>query len=105
MDVLPLLSDTIRLFIPTAPRRQKVAFAMEKGGVLDLPQSLNAITVGLGWDTDEGEADLDVSAILLDATGNEIETVFFGRLQSHEHGIEHSGDNLTGAGEGDDEQI
>merc|ERR1712107_337686 len=34
-----------------------------------------------------------------------VETVFFGRLQSTAHGIKHSGDNLTGAGEGDDEQI
>merc|ERR1711972_318964 len=105
MDVLPLLSDTIRMFIPSAPKKQKVAFAMEKGGVLDLPQDLGRITVGLGWDVDEGEVDLDVSAVLVDGQGNDLEAVFFGRLESEEHGIQHTGDNLTGEGEGDDEQI
>jgi len=105
MDILPLLAETCRIFIPSAPKRQKVAFAMEKGGVLDLPKELAQITVGLGWDADEGEVDLDVSAVLLDANGNDIEAVFFGRLESEEHGIQHTGDNLTGEGDGDDEQI
>jgi len=105
MDILPLLSDVIRIFLPSAPRRQKVAFAMEKGGVLDLPQGLGQITVGLGWDIDDGECDLDVSAVLMDADGNDLEAVFFGRLESEEHGIQHTGDNLTGEGDGDDEQI
>merc|ERR1719277_70176 len=66
MDILPLLSQVIRGFIPGAPARQKVAFAMEKGGVLDLPKSMAQITVGLGWDVDDGEVDLDVSAVLMD---------------------------------------
>merc|ERR1711976_711329 len=95
----------IRRFLPHAPERQKVAFAMEKGGVLDLPQSLGQITVGLGWDVDEGEGDLDVSAVLMDREDKDVEAVFFGRLESEEHGIQHTGDNLTGEGEGDDEQI
>merc|ERR1712226_437621 len=86
MDILPLLSNVIRGFLPNAPQKQKVAFAMEKGGVLDLPQSLGKITVGLGWDVDEGECDLDVSAVLMDHNGNDIEAVFFGRLESEEHG-------------------
>ncbi|CAK0837065.1 unnamed protein product [Prorocentrum cordatum] len=105
MDILPLLSQVVRSFVPGAPQRQKVAFAMEKGAVLDLPMGMGEITVGLGWDVDEGECDLDVSAILLDAEGLDLEAVFFGRLESEQHGIEHTGDNLTGEGEGDDEQI
>lgn len=105
MDILPLLADVIRVFIPNAPRRQKVAFAMEKGAVMDLPRDLGSITVGLGWDTDCGECDLDVSAVLLDSNGAEVETVFFGRLESEEHGVKHTGDNLTGEGDHDDEQI
>mmetsp|Transcript_29031 Transcript_29031/g.83296 ORF Transcript_29031/g.83296 Transcript_29031/m.83296 type:complete len:431 (-) Transcript_29031:15-1307(-) len=105
MDILPLLSEVIRGFLPHAPARQKVAFAMEKGGIMDLPQALDAITIGLGWDTGAGEVDLDVSAVLLDANGGNVETVFFGKLESLEHGIVHSGDNLTGEGDGDDEQI
>ncbi|CAJ1378774.1 unnamed protein product [Effrenium voratum] len=78
---------------------------MEKGGVLDMPLGMNSITVGLGWGVDEGEVDLDVSAVLLDQRGSVLEAVFFGHLESAEHGIVHSGDNLTGEGEGDDEQI
>merc|ERR1711939_864667 len=105
MDILPQLSTLIRRFLPHAPQRQKVAFAMEKGGVLDLPQGLGQITVGLGWDVDEGECDLDVSAVLMDRDGRDVESVFFGRLESEEHGIQHTGDNLTGEGDGDDEQI
>merc|ERR1711959_297988 len=105
MDILPQLSTVIRGFLPHAPPKQKVAFAMEKGGVLDLPQGMSQITVGLGWDVDEGECDLDVSAVLMDRDGNDVEAVFFGRLESEEHGIQHTGDNLTGEGEGDDEQI
>jgi len=105
MDILPQLSSVIRSFLPHAPPKQKVAFAMEKGAVLDLPQGLGQITVGLGWDVDEGECDLDVSAVLMDREGRDVEAVFFGRLESEEHGIAHTGDNLTGEGEGDDEQI
>merc|ERR1719498_1292494 len=105
MDVIPQLSEVIRHWIPQAPARQKVAFAMEKGSVLDLPQGLGQITVGLGWDVDDGECDLDVSAVLMDRDGKDVEAVFFGRLESEEHGIQHTGDNLTGEGEGDDEQI
>lgn len=105
MDILPHLAEIICEFMPHAPKKQKVAFAMEKGGVLDLPMEMGRITVGLGWDVDEGEVDLDVSAVLLDRDGVDLEAIFFGRLESEEHGIQHTGDNLTGEGDGDDEQI
>jgi len=105
MDILPLLSQVIRGFLPTAPAKQKVAFAMEKGGILDLPMDMGQIVVGLGWDVDDGECDLDVSAVLMDTSGQDLETVFFGRLESEAHGVRHTGDNLTGEGDGDDEQI
>lgn len=105
MDILPALGQTIQSFIPNAPKKQKVAFAMEKGGILDLPLELGRITVGLGWDVDDGEVDLDVSAVLMDKGGRDLEAVFFGRVESEEHGIYHSGDNPNGEGDGDDEQI
>mmetsp|Transcript_69442 Transcript_69442/g.131001 ORF Transcript_69442/g.131001 Transcript_69442/m.131001 type:complete len:433 (-) Transcript_69442:47-1345(-) len=105
MDILPHLAEIICEFLPHAPKKQKVAFAMEKGSVLALPMEMGRITVGLGWDVDEGECDLDVSAVLLDRDGADLEAVFFGRLESEEHGIVHTGDNLTGEGDGDDEQI
>merc|ERR1712107_722113 len=59
----------------------------------------------MGWDVDDGECDLDVSAVLLGGSGQVLEAVFFGRLESELHGIRHTGDNLTGEGDGDDEQI
>eukprot|EP00929_Paragymnodinium_shiwhaense_P098323 TRINITY_DN59811_c0_g1_i2.p1 TRINITY_DN59811_c0_g1~~TRINITY_DN59811_c0_g1_i2.p1 ORF type:complete len:426 (+),score=66.18 TRINITY_DN59811_c0_g1_i2:106-1383(+) len=105
MDILPLIAETVRCFIPTAPKRQKVAFAMDKGSVMDLPQMLSKVTIGLGWDLGAEEIDMDVSAILLDSSAGEVETIFFGREESLEHGVKHMGDNVDGEGEGDDEQI
>jgi len=106
MDILePTVGELVRGLLPGAPRRLKVAFAMEKGAVVDLPQSseIKEITAGLGWDTLNGNIDLDVSAVLFDAAGKAFEAVFFGNLESS--GLEHSGDNLTGEGSGDDETI
>ena len=57
----------------------------------------------MGWDTDNGDVDLDVSVVLYDAHGKERDAIFFGNLDGH--GLLHSGDNLTGEGDGDDETI
>merc|ERR1712032_1367476 len=78
---------------------------MDKGAVLDLPQSdaLRVVTVGLGWDVLGKGVDLDVSAVLFDNQARQVDAIFFGKLKSN--GLEHSGDNLTGEGDGDDEQI
>lgn len=106
VDILePTIGNLIRKYIPNAPRRQKVAFAMEKGAVVDLPQSrqLRNITAGLGWDVVGAGVDLDVSAVCFDSRKRVVETIFFGNLEGC--GIKHSGDNLTGDGDGDDEQI
>lgn len=106
IDVLePTIGNIIRRVIPSAPKRQKVAFAMEKGSVVDLPATnqLGTITTGLGWDVEGDDVDLDVSAVLFDPKGNLVSAVFFGNLE--EAGLTHTGDNLTGEGDGDDEQI
>mmetsp|Transcript_112310 Transcript_112310/g.217591 ORF Transcript_112310/g.217591 Transcript_112310/m.217591 type:complete len:406 (-) Transcript_112310:109-1326(-) len=106
IDILePTIGNFVRQMIPHAPRRIKAAFAMEKGAVVDLPKSadMRQIVAGLGWDTDDGDVDLDVSVVLLDQGGGHAETVFFGNLEAP--GITHSGDNLTGEGDGDDETI
>jgi tellurium resistance protein TerD len=69
------------------------------------------VTVGLGWDirtTTGADFDLDASAIGVKADSKVLTDqhfVFFGNLKSPEGAIEHTGDNLTGEGEGDDEQI
>ena len=90
-----------------------MAISLQKGQKIDLTKGnpgLNNIIVGLGWDTNkyDGQADfdLDASAFLLDATGKvatDKNFVYYGNLKSS--GVEHTGDNLTGEGEGDDEQI
>ena len=87
-----------------------------KGGNVSLTKQagtagLSAVTVGLGWDvrsTDGAGFDLDASAIGVDANGKVLSDqhfVFFGNLTSPDGSIEHTGDNLTGEGDGDDEQI
>ena len=75
-------------------------------------RSLTNIMVGLGWDVnafDSGSAfDLDAAAFLLGASGKcptERDFIFYGNLKHSTGAVEHMGDNLTGAGDGDDEQI
>lgn len=74
--------------------------------------SLKNIMVGLGWDVnafDSGaDFDLDTAAFLLDESGRcptEKEFVFYGNLEHSSGSVKHLGDNLTGGGDGDDEQI
>ncbi len=68
---------------------------------------LSAVTLGLGWDpAGRGRnIDLDASCIAFDARGEDLATVWFMSKDAFRGAIAHSGDNLTGAGEGDDEQI
>jgi tellurium resistance protein TerD len=93
-----------------------VGVSLSKGGNVSLTKQagaagLTAVTVGLGWDirtTTGTDFDLDASAIGVKADGKVLTDqhfVFFGNLKSPEGAIEHTGDNLTGEGEGDDEQI
>lgn len=73
---------------------------------------LNKVVVGLGWDVNQfdtgGDFDLDAAAFLLTDSGKvsgSEDFVFFGNLNHPSGSVQHLGDNLTGAGEGDDEQI
>lgn len=88
---------------------------LSKGQKVDLTKgnpSLKSIMVGLGWDVnafDSGaDFDLDASAFLLGASGKcptEREFIFYGNLEHSSGSVKHMGDNLTGEGDGDDEQI
>jgi len=64
---------------------------------------MGCINAALGWDTAKGKVDLDCSAVLVDQTGTVVDAVFFGNLNAH--GLKHTGDDLTGRGEGDNEVI
>ena len=89
--------------------------SLQKGQKVDLTKgnpSLKHVLVGLGWDVNKydggAEFDLDASAFLLGANGQVPGTdafVFYGNLKHPSGAVEHMGDNLTGAGDGDDEQI
>jgi tellurium resistance protein TerD len=88
--------------------------SLSKGGNVSLTKAapgLTAVLVGLGWDvrTTTGDSfDLDASAIVCGANGKVLSDghfVFFNNLKTPDGTIEHTGDNVTGEGEGDDEQI
>ena len=68
---------------------------------------LRRVAMALGWDpvARGRDVDLDASAILIDDRGSKIDAVWYGDLEACNGAIAHSGDNLTGAGEGDDETI
>ncbi|MBD0860744.1 TerD family protein [Gordonia sp. zg691] len=88
--------------------------SLSKGGNVSLSKEapgLTAVSVGLGWDirtTTGTDFDLDASAIALGTDKKVVSDqhfVFFNNLRSPDGSIEHTGDNLTGEGEGDDEVI
>jgi tellurium resistance protein TerZ len=89
---------------------QKISLEKEAGG------GLSRIVMGLGWDVAQkkgflgklsgpGSVDLDASCVLFDEANNQVDAVWFQQLRSKDGSVQHTGDNLTGAGDGDDEQI
>lgn len=89
--------------------------SLQKGQKVSLTKGnpgLNKVVVGLGWDVNQfdtgGAFDLDTAAFLLSDTGKVSKSedfVFYGNLAHPSGAVQHMGDNLTGAGDGDDEQI
>lgn len=92
-----------------------MAISLAKGQKVDLTKGnagLKKLIVGLGWDTNKYDGgydfDLDAAAFLLGANGkvpSDADFVFYGNLKHSSGSVEHMGDNLTGDGDGDDEQI
>lgn len=92
-----------------------MAVNLSKGQKVSLTKGnpgLSKIVVGLGWDTNKYDGgfdfDLDAAAFLLGANGkvsSDADFVFYGNLKHGSGAVEHMGDNLTGDGDGDDEQI
>lgn len=91
-----------------------MAISLNKGGNLSLSKtdpSLTQVLVGLGWDaraTDGVDFDLDASAFLLganDKVRGETDFIFYNQTRSPEGSVEHTGDNRTGEGDGDDEAV
>ena len=92
-----------------------MAINLSKGQKVDLTKSnpgLSNVIVGLGWDTNKYDGgqdfDLDSSVFLLGANGkasSEADFVFYNNAIGAGGAVEHTGDNKTGEGEGDDEQV
>ena len=88
---------------------------LQKGQKVSLTKGnpgLKKVVVGLGWDVNQfdtgGDFDLDAAAFLLGDSGKVAgsdDFVFYGNLKHPSGSVQHMGDNLTGAGDGDDEQI
>ncbi|OQW96096.1 MAG: Tellurium resistance protein terZ [Beggiatoa sp. IS2] len=93
---------------------QKILLDKEAG------RPLTKVIMGLGWDAvksqkksgffsrflaDGADIDLDASCVVFNGAKQAIDTVWFQQLRSQDDSIVHTGDNLTGAGSGDDEQI
>ncbi|MBQ7568080.1 TerD family protein [bacterium] len=88
---------------------------LSKGQKVDLTKKnpgLKKVLIGLGWDVNESDSgadfDLDASAFMLGANGKcptEREFIFYSNLQHQSGAVVHQGDNKTGSGEGDDEQL
>lgn len=89
---------------------QKISLEKEAGG------ALTKVIMGLGWDgvktkgflgfgSKSSDIDLDASCLMFGEQGNLLDTVWFRQLRSKDGSIVHSGDNRTGEGDGDDEQI
>ncbi len=91
-----------------------MSVSLSKGGNVSLSKQapgLTAVVVGLGWDarsTTGADFDLDASALMVGANGkilSDSHFVFFNNLTSPDGSVEHTGDNLTGEGDGDDEAV
>jgi len=92
-----------------------MAITLSKGQKVSLTKGnpgLKHLVVGLGWDTNKYDGgfdfDLDSAAFLLGENGkvnNDADFIFYNNLKHSSGAVEHLGDNLTGAGDGDDEQI
>jgi tellurium resistance protein TerD len=92
-----------------------MAISLSKGGNISLSKeaggTLSKLTVGLGWDpraTDGAAFDLDASVFMATGTGkvrSDGDFIFYNQKKSACGSVEHMGDNTTGGGDGDDEQV
>ena len=92
-----------------------MAVSLQKGQKVDLTKTnpgLKSVIVGLGWDTNKYDGghsfDLDTAAFLTNESGkvnSDADFIFYNNLKDTSNSVEHLGDNLTGEGDGDDEQI
>lgn len=110
---------TCSLGVNSQNERDASVVSLSKGQTVSLRKSdggtLTHVRMGLGWDAvkkkgffggvKEQAIDLDASAVLYDSSSRVVDQVWFRQLASKDGSIRHTGDNRTGAGDGDDESI
>lgn len=95
-----------------------MGISLQKGQKISLDKeagtALTKVVMGLGWDpikkkglfgSKTQEVDLDASCVMFNDQNQPVDTVWFRQLKSKDGSVTHTGDNRTGAGDGDDEQI
>lgn len=89
-----------------------MSVSLKKGQGVNLKKdapNLKRVLIGLGWDPEKKflgpDMDIDASIICIDGNGHKESVVYYGNLRHSSGAIRHYGDNLTGDGDGDDEQI
>lgn len=90
-----------------------MAVILTKGQGVNLKKdapNLKRLLIGLGWDPvksifGRSNMDIDASVICIKENGRHESTIYYGKLKHPSGAIQHYGDNLTGEGDGDDEQI
>lgn len=96
-----------------------MAVKLTKGATVNLKKdapNLKKVLIGLGWDPikksrgffgrgSDADMDIDASVICIDSNNQKESVVYYGDLKHRSGAIKHCGDNLTGDGDGDDEQI
>lgn len=98
-DILPMVA--IDPVMAEELKSRQPVFSLKKGEAVTLPVGLTSVMFGLGWDS---RCDVDASCVGLSANGSSVFTVYFSD-KKYRDVVEHSGDNLTGEGGGDDERI
>jgi tellurium resistance protein TerZ len=107
------------LVVNEREREKHVSVSLTKGQRVSLTKpgggTLTQVRMGLGWDAVKKKGlfggsktqsiDLDASCLIFDAAGNLVDQVWFNQLRSKDGAVVHTGDNRTGAGDGDDESI
>lgn len=85
---------------------------LSKGQRVSLDKAITLAKIGLGWDTNQYDGgfdfDLDASVFLLDKNDkvlHDSDFIFYNNLEAYDGAVIHTGDNLTGTGDGDDETI
>lgn len=110
VDCLPLVISNLNFLQDEDTLKEAAAWNiatgksinLKKGAGLPLPDFLEDIAMGLGWET---KCDLDSAVLSVSKSWSVQDTIYFGRKTNENYSIEHMGDNTTGDGEGDDENI